>query len=196
MEALNLHPDSTALRSSFKKTFALHIYQQVSGGYRRISANKHDVEAYVNVARTYGMIGDNFRAMEILTQGTLENPESVPLWMLIGYLELQEKREAEALSVFREIIRLDNKNGRAHHSAADLLVRAKDGRLHDLPSALHHAELACVLEPNNAEFIDTLAEVRFQMGNKREALALIQQAISLAPNDDSFKAQRARFEAK
>jgi Flp pilus assembly protein TadD len=194
MEALSNQPDNLALRSAFKKTFALHVYRQMSLGYKRISDNKHDVEAYLSVARTYGLIGDNFRSLEVLTEGAIENPDSASLWMLIGYMELQEKREAEALSVYKEVLRIDAKNGRAHNSTADLLLRAQDERVRDLKLALHHAEEAVLLEPNNPIFIDTLAQVRFQMGEQKEAVALIRKAIYLAPNNESLKTQLTRFE--
>ncbi|MDX1650270.1 MAG: rhomboid family intramembrane serine protease [Myxococcota bacterium] len=45
-------------------------------------------------------------------------------------------------------------------------------------------------DPN---FLDTLAEVYFQEGERRRALAVIEEAIALAPEERYFREQRRRF---
>ena len=41
--------------------------------------------------------------------------------------------------------------------------------------------------------LDTLAEVHFRMGNAEKAVAVIDQAIALAPDDNYLQGQRQRF---
>ncbi len=43
------------------------------------------------------------------------------------------------------------------------------------------------------ELLDTLAEIRFQQGHEGRAVALIEEAILLAPTDPYFREQRLRF---
>ena len=48
-------------------------------------------------------------------------------------------------------------------------------------------------EAANPDFLDTLAEVQFMAGDALAALATIEQAIDLAPWEEYFRGQRARF---
>ena len=58
--------------------------------------------------------------------------------------------------------------------------------------ALAHAEKAVELAPNNAGYLDTLAEVLFQHGDK--AVAAEKRAIELDPKKPYFRKQLRRLE--
>jgi tetratricopeptide (TPR) repeat protein len=70
---------------------------------------------------------------------------------------------------------------------------AKCGR--DLDAALAHAKRAVELQPDNANNIDTLAEVHFQRGELPDAVAAMQRCVELEPNDARHKERLARFKA-
>ena len=195
LSALSKNPNSESLIVTFKQTFTLHIYNQILDGFKSIALNPHDTNAYLLIARSYGLMGDPTKAMETLLDGTIDNPDSVNLWTAIGAMELQANRDTEALSVFKEIIRIDLKNGNAHNNIAYILAESNDQRIHNLKNALAYAEEANSLEPNNANFIDTLAGIKFQLGQKTEALSLIKQAINLSPHEDYFRKQLSKFQA-
>jgi tetratricopeptide (TPR) repeat protein len=63
-----------------------------------------------------------------------------------------------------------------------------------LEDALTAAKRATELDPNDANILDTLAEVHFQRGERDEAIQCIRRAIELEPANDYFKTQMKRFE--
>jgi len=188
--------EDPALRKLFRTTLILKIQYQVSEGYRRIRIDKSDVDAYLLLSRTFTYTGDNSRALEILSDGTTENPKSVELWMALALTELQLDRDAEALSVFREVVSLDSFNVDAHHSMAFLMSQSDDKRILNLSSALIHAKISVDLQPQNPDFLDTLATVHHQLGQQEEAIRIIKTAIMLAPDEPFYKKELVRFEKR
>jgi tetratricopeptide (TPR) repeat protein len=195
LNALSKNPANESLVATFKQTFTLHLYSQISAGFKNIALDSHDTGAYLSIAKSYGLMGDQTKAMETLLDGTIDNPNSVNLWTAIAAMELQANREAEALSIFKEIIRIDLKNSNAHNNIAHILAQSTDPKIHNLRKALSYAEEANALEPDNPNFIDTLAGIKFQLGRKSEALSLINKAIGLNPYDVYFKKQLSKFES-
>jgi tetratricopeptide (TPR) repeat protein len=65
----------------------------------------------------------------------------------------------------------------------------------DLDTALVAAERAVALLPDRPGLLDTLAEVRFQMGEVEAAIALEERAAALAPRRAFFAEQLARMRA-
>jgi uncharacterized Ntn-hydrolase superfamily protein len=62
-----------------------------------------------------------------------------------------------------------------------------------LEESLRAAQRAVDLEPENTSILDTLAEVQFRLGAVDEALATIERALALQPDDAYLRGQRARF---
>jgi membrane associated rhomboid family serine protease len=63
-----------------------------------------------------------------------------------------------------------------------------------LEAAAQLAEMAAALTGRSEPTVlDTLAEVYFALGRKDEAIAVIEQAIALAPGDTYYEEQRRRF---
>ncbi len=58
---------------------------------------------------------------------------------------------------------------------------------------LELARRAVELEPDNASFLDTLAEAEFRSGNVRRAIELETRAVELRPDDDFLQEQLQRF---
>ena len=65
-----------------------------------------------------------------------------------------------------------------------------------LEESLQAAQRAAALEPENSGILDTLAEVLFRLGRKKEAIEVIDRAIAIDPDDDYLRGQKARFEQK
>ncbi len=81
------------------------------------------------------------------------------------------------------------------NNAAWLMVTGASGPPSEsLERALELAERA-VSETRRGDpnLLDTLAEVQFQVGREEEAIATIDEAIALAPNEAYFREQRRRF---
>jgi len=77
----------------------------------------------------------------------------------------------------------------AHNSVAWLLARCRI----DLDAALRHAQQAADLEPDNCAILDTLAEVYFQRGQKKEAVAAIRRCAELQPHVQRHRQALKRF---
>ena len=65
-----------------------------------------------------------------------------------------------------------------------------------LEESLQAAQRAVKKEPDSTAILDTLAEVYFRLGRKDDALATINRAIAIDPEDNYLKSQRDRFEGK
>jgi tetratricopeptide (TPR) repeat protein len=101
------YPNSAALAGEFRKNSELYIVREISKGYQRIDENPYDVDAYIRVSNAFRLAGQNLKALEVLTEGTFENPRAGSLWMAIGNLEELSGRPKEARSAFREAKRYE-----------------------------------------------------------------------------------------
>jgi tetratricopeptide (TPR) repeat protein len=106
------------------------------------------------------------------------------------------KKEADRLykdaqGVVEAIIKDYPKCGWAYNSAAWLSACCR----RDLEAGLKQARKAVELSPDNAGYLDTLAEVLFQLGKKDEAMAVQKKAVELSPGRKYFRKQLARIEA-
>jgi tetratricopeptide (TPR) repeat protein len=63
-----------------------------------------------------------------------------------------------------------------------------------LDNALQHALRAVELDPDNAAYLDTLAEAHFHLGDRDAAVRHSRRAVELQPQDATLKEQFRRFE--
>jgi tetratricopeptide (TPR) repeat protein len=66
----------------------------------------------------------------------------------------------------------------------------------DLDMALEHAQKAVALRPEQAGYLDTLAEVQYNRGNRAEAISFEKRCMAMDPSEEVFGKQLARFEGK
>ena len=191
--ALDQQGEDSLLKPLLLQTFDLFLEAEVRNGEKEINKNNKNIKAYLKTASALQLLGDRYRALEVLVNGVCINSDSADLWMKIGKLEHKSERDFDALAVFKEVIRLDHKNSKAYNNAAFVLAKMPELTTKDLQEALSLAINANKLNPDNPEFIDTLAEVEFRQGNPAQAQDLIKQAIKLAPKKDFFKAQLRKF---
>lgn len=92
--------------------------------------------------------------------------------------------------VFSEQLQAFPQSALLHNNLAWLSARC--GRR--LDEALQHAEQAVQLAPQNAGYLDTLAEVYFRRGDRDTAVRHERHALELSPDHASFKTQLDRFE--
>jgi tetratricopeptide (TPR) repeat protein len=78
-----------------------------------------------------------------------------------------------------------------HNSAAWLSACCR----RDLDAALTHARKAVELAPDTASYLDTLAEVHFQCGDKEKAVALQRRVLALDPKKLYYRKQLQRLQA-
>jgi tetratricopeptide (TPR) repeat protein len=107
-------------------------------------------------------------------------------------------RGAEADAFLARVTdRLDEAQAAAPGAAtlynASAWLLARTGRR--LDDGLRLAQRAVALSPQHAAYIDTLAEVQFQLGKGDAALELEQEAVALEPERAFLHAQVERFRA-
>ena len=80
-------------------------------------------------------------------------------------------------------------HGKQNNNLACLLSRCAK----KLDEALIHANKAVSIDPDNGAFLDTLAEVYFQLGNRSKAIEISKRAVELLDGDKQVKRQLKRF---
>ena len=76
-----------------------------------------------------------------------------------------------------------------HNNLAWLLSRCA----RQLDEGLKHANTAVDSEPGNGAFLDTLAEVHFQLGDRSKAVAISEKAVAILNDDAQVRRQLERF---
>jgi len=193
LEVTDKQKEDAFLQALLVQTFDLFLEDEIKQGQKAIQKNPLDKSGYYRVSGALELLGDNARAMEILLGGLLFHRKSGDIWMRIGRLELKAHRDMEAFDVFKEVIRLDNKNSDAYNNAAFILAHRENSSQKDLKEAERLANAAHKLDPKNPDYLDTLAEVYFKQGNRNTAQTLMKEAIKLAPEKNTFKEQLKKY---
>ena len=120
------------------------------------------------------------KAVRILQEGVQANPESEELQMLMAAVYSEGNHVDDAITSYEAVLRLNPKNVVAANNLAAMLVDYKRDQL--------SLEKAFALSKNFEKeaphplFIDTLAWVRFKMGQREDALRLMKSAVSKSPD--------------
>ena len=167
----------------------------------------HDSEGYlrlpfeVHVARARGMLlaGKTAEAIEEIRKAEATLPGKTNFVLdVIPQLE-KAGRTAEANALFERTMKLhqdvcdDFPRSALHHNNLAWLAASLS---RDLDKARTHASQAVQLQPSNANYLDTLAEVRFRQGDRAEAIRQMTRCIELEPTRSYFRKQLDRFQAK
>lgn len=149
------------------------------------------------------------RAAADMDAGRVEAAEKhiqLALTALPGETELSEElvprllkagRKQQADELFQKVFGLYSEAVQAYPACALLhnnlaWAAARCGR--HLEEAQRHAARAVELAPDNASYLDTLAEVYFQRGDRESALRHSRRALQLRPDDETLQQQLQRFE--
>jgi predicted Zn-dependent protease len=164
-----------------------------AGAYAAVPAQVHQLRAKGLLAA--GKLDEAHKHIE-LALASLPGSVDLPS-LLVPELERRgHKKEAAALfersyEVHAKVCRDYPRCAWAHNSAAWLSACCR----RNLDKALEHAQKAIELAPDNAGYLDTLAEVHFQRGDKDKAVALQKRVIELDPRKPYFRKQLKRLEA-
>jgi len=115
---------------------------------------------------------------------------------LVADLEKAD-RKPEADELFGQVVAIHEKvckdyprSATSHNTLAWLAACCR----RQLEKAQVAAERAVQLSPDSAGYLDTLAEVHFQRGNKDKAVELMKRCLELEPKSDYFRKQLKRVE--
>ncbi len=113
----------------------------------------------------------------------------VPQWEQVGRQVEADALFDQVFEVYARPMRRYPESGLLNNDSAWLLARCN----RRLDEALRRAEKAVNLAPNNASYLDTLAEVRFRMGDRESALRYSRRAVDLRPGYEPLREQLQRF---
>ncbi|HXG12652.1 MAG TPA: hypothetical protein VNK04_23040 [Gemmataceae bacterium] len=117
--------------------------------------------------------------------------------MLVPELEQQgHQKDADDLlskvaAVHEKVLADYPQSAASHNSLAWMLACCR----RQLDKALQHARKAVELAPEQAGYLDTLAEVHFQRGEQQKAIELMKKCLAMEPTRGFFRRQLKRFEA-
>lgn len=158
------------------------------------------VPAKVHRERARGLLAagkfDDARQEAMRCLEDLPGDVDVPILLIPGLEKAGRKEDADKLftrvnGVLLAVCADYPKCSWAHNSVAWLAACCR----RDLNEALTHARRAIELEPDTAGYLDTLAEVYFQLGDKGKAVAAEKKAVELSPKKQYYAKQLKRIEA-
>ncbi len=152
----------------------------------------------IHKARARGLIaaGKIDEAVDEIRLSHAALPGEVELVLELGPLLEQSGRRQEADRLFAKVFAVhetvcnDFPRSAAHRHH---LARLAAGSGRRLDEAMQHANRAVALDPNNAAYLSTLAELHFQRGDREQAIELAQRCAELAPEQKQFFEQLRRF---
>lgn len=130
------------------------------------------------------------QALTALPGETDVSEELVPRLEQAGRKEQADGLFQRVFGVYSEAVQAYPGCALLHNNLA--WTAARCGRR--LEEAQRHADRAIELAPDNASYLDTLAEVCFQRGDRQSALRHSRRALELRPDDETLQQQLKRFE--
>ncbi|PKN26409.1 MAG: hypothetical protein CVU64_17900 [Deltaproteobacteria bacterium HGW-Deltaproteobacteria-21] len=130
---------------------------------------------------------------KVLQQELAENPGNVDLYQNLAMVHHRMGRLKDAVEVYEKILFLDPKNATAMNNLAWVLVTEES--MKDRERGLRLAKQAVALN-RSPVFLDTLAEAFYVNGYTEEAVATIQEAMSIATENEAYyRGQLKKFKS-
>lgn len=147
--------------------------------------------SFVNSLVEYYRKNDNIDTAVSLLKDALKNDESNSnIYADLGYLYSVIKDFENAKFYLEEAVKLNEDNSYALNNLAWLYC---ENHIQS-ENAVAFAQKACELEPDNDNFLDTLAEAYYQARQYEKAVETIKKAIDINPNYDYLYQQLKKFE--
>ena len=160
-----------------------------------------DDRAQLGLGLAYELKGDPEKAQKIFEAVLGTNPQTARGRGLLASnqatladLYAQQKLYGEAISKYREALRLDPDLAEAHNNLAWLYATCDDPHFRDPHAALEHAQRAVELTQwKDGNSIDTLAEAYYVNGNDQKAVEIQEKALALEPDNKELQEHMARY---
>ncbi len=190
------HKVDPVISANFGKRLFLHL----TTGFGHLS--HYYLARYFKTSRTHDLMakieqGDFEQAKAIFDQVNRFSPGSpslieviVPRLDQLGQHGLADYMTQQAAVFFEDTLIRYPHSANNRNNYAWLLAcanRRKD-------SSLRHAEMALKLRPDQATYIDTLAECRFARGEFEQAIEVIRKAIALEPDRRYYRDQLKKYQ--
>jgi cellulose synthase operon protein C len=162
-------------------------WKKASESYRASLNARSATDTAIKLYHSLGLAGMRSDA-DAFREGWLKShPRDIDFRFAVGDFHLTKKEYDQALTSYQEVLRIAADHPAANNNVAWLLKTLKR------PGASAYAEKANQLRPNQAVFMDTLAEIRVSEGRVDEALALQEKALSLEPEIHMHRLHLAKY---
>ncbi len=182
-----------AFEQSMLRCLNTYTHFVQSGAYAGVPAQVHQLRA-----RALLIAGKFEQAQQQIDLALAASPGNVelPIALVPDLERCGHKKEAAALfdrcfAAYEKVCEDYPRCAWAHNSAAWMAACCR----RHLDKALEHARKAVELAPTTAGYLDTLAEVYFQRGEKDKAVALQKRVVELDPKKVYFRKQLRRIES-
>jgi len=118
---------------------------------------------------------------------------AVRSWFMYAHGRGVPRSETEAATWYRKAA--DQGDAPAMNNLAVLLATSNDPKIRNPKEAVSVAEKAVEVQPENASYLDTLATAYFEAGPTDKAAETEQRALTLKPDDPSYKKALEKYEA-
>ncbi len=150
-------------------------YGDAASAYRKAIAVEKSLPIQIKLHQALLRSGSATNADALLRTMEKEHGDDVRFRMYSGESLIAQKRWADALTHYNKVIALQPNNALALNNAAWALHELKD------PKALDLAEKAAAAAPQAPAILDTLGVVLVSRGETARGIAVLRQAIVLAP---------------
>ena len=159
--------------------------------YLSVTALTHQVRATAAIQRAeFEAARADIESSLLLFPGNTNVGEQLaPLLDAANQSGLADEFVSQVVQHYERLCELYPKSALLHNNLAWAAARSH----RQLDKALLHAERAVELAPTNAGYVDTLAEVHFQLGDRDEAVRISERSVALRPLGKSLQEQLTRF---
>jgi cytoskeletal protein CcmA (bactofilin family)/Tfp pilus assembly protein PilF len=175
---------ASTLQRVGKEAEALALYKE----YGKTHAGS--VEAMVNAAYDERDRGALEEAQKSFSKIVAANPEHVRARMGLATVYSKQEKNEEAVAACNAILAAVPDYAPALNRLAWLLAKQEA----NLQKAKELSERSLAVYDDIPEYIDTLSEVNYRMGDFDEAVRLIKKAVAMVPNDPYYKRQLFKFQ--
>jgi putative PEP-CTERM system TPR-repeat lipoprotein len=149
--------------------------------YEKALALKPNPATMLRIASTLRQMGKTKEAETRLAQWRSAAPNDPQLAIYAANLAIEAKQYKPAAELFRGVLKQAPNSALVLNNLAWVYQQDKD------PRALPTAEAAFKLNPENANFADTLGWVLIDKGDAARALPILQKAVAAAPKSTAYR---------
>ena len=212
-EAVKVDPDNpethralgTAIRGLPGKDFGKNVPQAIKAFKKALAVNPRHIPTYISLADTYFLVGlynnkkELYRdALAWFDKAYQIDPENSRLAFAMGHMFVYIKEYDKAIEKLEYSLLHDPQE----EAIKETLAIAYNDKAYsfyetgeNLEQGISLIDKAIVLNPNDAIFLSTKAELLFKMKNYSEAYKLIKAAIKLKPDEEEIKKDMVMIEA-
>lgn len=156
---------------------AIDAFQKVLD-YHPKQDQKARLIAKTKLAKAYKLNEQYDKARKLIVQVLKKQSQNASALSILGQLEQQDEKTAEAHEIFLKVIELMPKNAAAHNNAGSTAFILKDYQ-----ESIQHFEEALKIKSNWSMPIREMARCYDRLGDAKKSLQLLKQAIKIAPKD-------------